>query len=105
MKYITGFLAAIVLGALFFGVIGFTTMNLWNWLVPSIFGLPRLCFCQALGLFILCRILLGGFGFPRASYWQHKKEDWKDKMHDKWQNMSQEERDEWRNKLDKFCDK
>lgn len=34
-------------------------MLLWNWLMPVIFGLPVLSLWQALGLFVLTRILLG----------------------------------------------
>jgi hypothetical protein len=35
---------------------------LWNWLMPELFGLPRVTFWQALGLLALCRILFGGTG-------------------------------------------
>ena len=34
--------------------------QLWNWLVPSIFGLRRLTFWEAAGMLALCRILFGG---------------------------------------------
>ncbi len=36
---------------------------LWNWLMPVIFGLKTISYIQALGLFILSRILFGRFGF------------------------------------------
>lgn len=39
--------------------IGAIIMLLWNWLMPVIFGLPVLSLWQALGLFVLTRILLG----------------------------------------------
>ena len=32
-------------------------MLLWNWLMPTIFGLIKINFWKALGLIILCRIL------------------------------------------------
>ena len=35
---------------------------LWNWLMPGLFGFPRVTFWQALGLLALCRILFGGTG-------------------------------------------
>ncbi|MFC5047451.1 hypothetical protein ACFSTE_07015 [Aquimarina hainanensis] len=41
---------------------GFVIMWLWNWLMPDIFGLTTLTFWQAVGLFILLKILLGGCG-------------------------------------------
>lgn len=40
--------------------IGFTTMGLWNWIMPALFGLGTITFFKALGLLILSRILLGG---------------------------------------------
>jgi len=36
--------------------------QLWNWLLPSIFGVREITFWQALGILALCRILFGGFG-------------------------------------------
>lgn len=37
-------------------------MQLWNWLLPPLFGWRTLGFWQALGLLALCRILFGGLG-------------------------------------------
>ena len=39
---------------------GEVVRQLWNWLLPSIFGLRRITFWQALGILALCRILFGG---------------------------------------------
>ncbi len=41
---------------------GFVIMWLWNWLMPEIFGLTTLSYWQAVGLFILLKLLLGGCG-------------------------------------------
>lgn len=41
-------------------VVGFGVQLLWNWLMPQIFGLPEITFWQAVGLFILLHILIGG---------------------------------------------
>ena len=49
-------------GILAVGVFGLLTSFLWNELMPAIFGLPAISFWQALGLLILGRLLLGGFG-------------------------------------------
>jgi hypothetical protein len=38
------------------------TMQLWNRLLPAIFGLPSISFWQALGLLILGRLFFGSFG-------------------------------------------
>ncbi len=48
-------------GAAFIGLSGFVVMHLWNWLMPVIFGLTTITFWQAVGLFILSKILLSGF--------------------------------------------
>ena len=37
-------------------------MQLWNWLLPPLFGWRQITFWQALGILVLCRILFGGFG-------------------------------------------
>ncbi|MCD7915884.1 MAG: hypothetical protein LUG96_11930 [Tannerellaceae bacterium] len=60
-------------GGLFFLVviagIGAITMLLWNALVPVIFGGIEITYWQAVGLLILSRLLLGGFGgFHRLSH-------------------------------------
>jgi hypothetical protein len=34
--------------------------QLWNWLMPSIFGVRPLTFWEAAGMLALCRILFGG---------------------------------------------
>ncbi|WP_456442494.1 hypothetical protein [Psychroserpens sp.] len=41
---------------------GFIIMWLWNWLMPMIFGLTTLTFWEAVGVFMLFKILLGGCG-------------------------------------------
>ncbi len=41
---------------------GFVIMWLWNWLMPMIFGLTTLTYWEAVGIFILFKILLGGCG-------------------------------------------
>ena len=46
------------LGFVAFGV--FIVQQLWNWLLPTLFGWPILTFWQAFGLLALCRILFGG---------------------------------------------
>ena len=53
-----GTIAAVGFGLLF----GIVIRALWNWLMPMIFGLPLITFWQGVGLFILAKILLGGWG-------------------------------------------
>jgi hypothetical protein len=52
----------LVFGIAFVGIVGLVTMALWNALMPAILGLPAINFWQALGLFLLSRLLFGRFG-------------------------------------------
>ena len=57
-----------ILGFLLFIAIGGEVVRqLWNWLLPPLFGWPQITFWQALGLLALCRILFGGHGFCRSN--------------------------------------
>jgi hypothetical protein len=49
--------------ALFVFLGGELVKQLWNWLLPPLFGFRQVTFWQAWGLLALCRILFGGFGF------------------------------------------
>ena len=43
-------------------LIGLVTMQLWNWLMPEIFALPRVTYWQTWGLLILSCILFKNIG-------------------------------------------
>jgi hypothetical protein len=81
------FIVFAVLGVLVFG---FVVMQLWNWLIPSLFGLHNITFAQALGLLILGKILFGGFhrGGGRGR--------WRSGVPERWAQMSPEEREKFR---------
>ncbi len=53
-----GIIAVVGLAILF----GYIIMWLWNWLMPDLFGLSTINYWQAVGIFILSKILLGGCG-------------------------------------------
>jgi hypothetical protein len=72
---------------------GSVIMLLWNWLMPEIFGLQVITFWQALGLFILSRILFSGMG-GKGKHSGSGKCDHK-RGRDKWKDMTPEERQEW----------
>ena len=84
-------LMAVMAGALF----GFVVMSLWNWLMPSLFGLHVLSFWQALGVLILSRILLGGLrGRPYgAMHWRRRMME----------RMTPEERERFRGGMRNTC--
>ncbi|RYZ93657.1 MAG: hypothetical protein EOP47_29400, partial [Sphingobacteriaceae bacterium] len=46
-------------GAAFLALISFVVMQLWNCLLPAILGVSAITFWQAMGIFILCKILFG----------------------------------------------
>ena len=48
----------------FIAVGGVVVLQLWNWLLPPLFGVPEVSFWQALGILALSRILFGGLGDP-----------------------------------------
>jgi hypothetical protein len=88
-----------VLGLLLFVFIGGEVVKqLWNWLLPPLFGWRQVTFWQALGLLALCRILFGGFGHggPYRSNMRRR-------MSERWQNMSPEERERLRQGLRGRC--
>lgn len=99
---------------LFVGLAGLVVMLLWNALLPAILGVSTINFGQALGLLVLSRILFGGFG--RGGWgrggpgWRGRansgranprRAEWKEKMTERWQNMTPEQREQmkqqWRN--------
>ncbi len=41
-------------------LLGFVIMWLWNWLMPELFGLTTITYWQAVGLFILSKMLISG---------------------------------------------
>jgi hypothetical protein len=89
--------------AAFVAVGGAVVQALWNWLLPSLFGWPRLGFWQALGLLALCRILFGGFGASGAgrSHVQRRvadrfRERMAERMAERWEQMTPEERERFR---------
>ncbi|ANQ50955.1 hypothetical protein KMW28_18570 [Flammeovirga yaeyamensis] len=54
----------IVFGAVAITAITFIFMQLWNWLMPVIFGLTTISFLQSLGLLAMSKILFGRGGRP-----------------------------------------
>jgi len=52
---------------LFIALGGEIVLQLWNWLLPQIFGWRRITFWQAVGILALCRVLFGGFGLHRPA--------------------------------------
>jgi hypothetical protein len=93
-------LKIVVFVAVLIGVIGWVFMNLWNWLVPDIFGLKPLDYVHALGLLVLSRIIFGG----RPGWHRRGGHHWKQRIHAKWERMSPEEREKFRSGMEsRWC--
>ena len=71
--------------------VGFVIMLLWNWLMPELFGLNTINYWQAVGLFILSKILFGG-GWSKKQHSRHSPY-WKKRFMNKWENMCEEDRE------------
>jgi len=90
--------------AAFIFIVGAVVMYLWNAVMPNVFHLGQITYCQAIMLLILSKILFGGFkgrgrgcGCGRGGRWGRGRE-WKQK----WMSMSDEEKakfkEEWKNR-------
>lgn len=93
------FIRFFVGGLLLLAAISLVVMLLWNWLIPTIFGLTAINYGQALGLFVLSRILLGGFGRGRGNHFFGGKEN---PIHKRWRQMTPEQQQEFIEKRRRF---
>ena len=79
--------------------LGFIIMALWNNILAVIFPIGVVNFWQALGIFLLSRILFGGFpGRPGWAGRRHNRREMEE-MRNKWFNMSPEERQHFKENL------
>jgi len=67
--------------------VGEAVLQLWNWLLPSIFGWRQITYWQAVGILVLCRILFGKFGDVQCGAPNHRR-----RMGERWEKMTPEER-------------
>ncbi len=75
----------VAIAAVAITVAGAGITYLWNWLVPPVFGWHTINFGQALGLFLLTRILFGSFRGRGGS-----------RMMGRWERMTPEQREQFR---------
>ena len=100
-----------ILGAVAIFIFGFITMELWNWLMPEIFGLTTICWGQAMGLLVLSKIFFGfGRGGKRCCAKEKVKDKvkrhlgWKEKVKERYDNMSDEEKEKMKDKCSSWFD-
>jgi len=84
---------------LFIAIGGTVVMQLWNWLLPPLFGWHPVTFWQAVGLLVLCRILFGGLGRHGGGY----RSGIRRRMAEHWDRMTPEERERFRQGLRGRC--
>jgi hypothetical protein len=76
----------------------FIVMYLWNETMPALFHFPVINLWKALDLLILSKLLFGGF----RGAWGGRHMYWKNRMQQKWMNMTPEEKEkfkqEWKNR-------
>jgi Ca2+/H+ antiporter, TMEM165/GDT1 family len=87
------------------GVFGVSTlvMQLWNWIIPVISPLTSITYWQAMGLFLLSRILFGGFHFRSHHQAVNRHLSNHSQFRDKLMDMNVEEREQFKNQWKKRC--
>jgi hypothetical protein len=83
--------------AAFLSLISYVVMTLWNYLLPGILHVTAITFWQAMGIFILCKIL---FGFGKGSHWGRGGSPWmRGNMSERLKNMTPEEKERFKEKM------
>jgi len=78
-------------------VLGGAVMLLWNHALVDAAGLRAVGYWQAVGLLVLSRILFGAYrGGCRSGHW-------KERMRERWERMTPEEREKFRSGLWACC--
>lgn len=84
-------------------LVSFVVMQLWNHLLPDILHVSAITFWQAMGIFILCKILFGfGKGGPKGG---GPGRFMKYKMEEKLKHMTPEQQEKFKAQMaDRMCD-
>ena len=87
------FIVAMIIG------LGGVIMYLWNAILPDLFNVPNITYWQAMGLFVLSRLLFGSFRFGGKHGSCHRRPGFKDKLI----NMTDEEKKAFKTRWKKRC--
>jgi hypothetical protein len=83
-------------------LLSFVVMSLWNNILAGVLHISAINFWQALGILVLAKILFGGFpGAWRGS--GHRGHQWRKEMMEKWNKMSPEEREQFKQQFRNRC--
>ncbi len=119
---IIGFtISGVALAVLFGFLFGWFVQLLWNWLMPSLFGLKEIGYWQGFGIIVLAKILFGGghgpyrhahhnkkFWHHHHKHWDHTQgeDDWKPHgSYKNWKYYDQYWRDEGKAAFEAYLDK
>ena len=80
-------------------VFGGVVMLLWNNILAVVLPIQTISFVQALGILVLSKILFGGF----RGGWGSRRHYWKNNMMQKWNTMTPEEREKFKQEWQRRC--
>ncbi|WP_345953718.1 hypothetical protein [Mucilaginibacter sp. PAMB04168] len=90
-----------IIAIAFLSLISFIVMQLWNNLLPDILHIGAITFWQAMGIFILCKIL---FGFSRPGRFGGGAPWMRGRMAERFKHMSPEDRARFKEQFgDRMC--
>ncbi len=78
-------------------------MLLWNCILPEVSGLKALTYWQAMGLFVLCKILFSGFRFGRSHHHRVHRHFERAAFKHKFMEMTDEEKQQFKNQWKQRC--
>lgn len=97
-KWLGWGLVGILAVSAFVALGGEVVLHLWNWLLPSLFGVRPITFWEAIGVLALSRILFGAWGVHG-----HGRSKFRRKMGERWESMTPEEREKFRQGMRGRC--
>ena len=78
-------------------------MLLWNSIIPGISTFKAITYWQAMGLFILSKILFGGFRFGRSHHQRAQRHFGKSAFNQKFMEMNDDEKQQFKNQWKQRC--
>lgn len=82
--------------------LGFIFMQLWNALIPDLFGGPVLGYFQAIGLLLLSQFIFRGGGGRRFGGWL-RGDHWRKRFEERMATMTPEEREKLKERWGRDC--
>ncbi len=95
----------ILAGAAILVLVSAVVQFLWNAILAEVTDVRPISFLQALGLFVLAKILFGSLGFGHSRFYRHRGNDRRAAWREKWRHMSDAEKAEIKEKWRDHCRK